>query len=114
MRPDTVRPMAASHRVGTTLSLIRISIRANAMALLPGERLARVEEAYIELTLRYVSNNIGEAAALLGVSPRTVRNRIADFKEMRGPLTRADIPLRLAELGAAGKRSIAEAKGAGA
>jgi len=84
------------------------------MALLPGERLARVEEAYIELTLRYVSNNIGEAAALLGISPRTVRNRIAVFKEMRGPLTRADIPLRLTELGAAGKRSIAAAKGAGA
>ena len=84
------------------------------MALLPGERLAKVEEAYIELTLRYVSNNIGEAAALLGISPRTVRNRIALFKETLGPQTRADIPLRLTELGAAAKRSIAAAKGAGA
>ena len=84
------------------------------MALLPGERLAQVEEAYIKLTLRYVSNNIGEAAALLGISPRTVRNRIAVFKETCGPQTRADTPLRLPELGAAGKRSIAAAKGAGA
>jgi DNA-binding NtrC family response regulator len=84
------------------------------MALLPGERLAKIEEAYIELTLRYVSNNIGEAAALLGISPRTVRNRMAVFKERRGPQTRADIPLRLTELGAAGKQSIAAAKGAGA
>ena len=84
------------------------------MAMLPGERLAKVEEAYIELTLRYVSNNIGEAAALLGISPRTVRNRIAVFKETRGPQTRTDIPLRLTELGAAGKQSIAAAKGAGA
>ena len=83
------------------------------MAMLPGERLAKVEEAYIELTLRYVSNNIGEVAALLGISPRTVRNRIAVFKETRGLQTRADIPLRLTGLGAAGKQSIA-AKGAGA
>jgi DNA-binding NtrC family response regulator len=30
--------------------------------LLPGERLAKFEEAYIELTLRYVSKNIREAA----------------------------------------------------
>jgi len=84
------------------------------MAMLPGERLANVEEAYIELTLRYVSNNIGKAAALLGISPRTVRNRIAGFKETRGPQTRADIPLRLTELGAVGKQSIATARGAGA
>ena len=84
------------------------------MALLPGERLAKVEEAYIELTLRHVSNNIGEAAALLGISPRTVRNRIAVFQKTRGPQTRADIPLRLTELGAAGGRSMAAAKGAGA
>ena len=54
------------------------------MALLPGERLAKVEEAYIELTLRHVSNNIGEAAALLGISPRTVRNRIAVFQRDAG------------------------------
>ena len=84
------------------------------MAMLPGERLAKVEEAYIELTLRHVSNNIGEAAALLGISPRTVRNRMAVFKERRGPQTRADIPLRLTELGAAGKQSLTAAKGAGA
>ena len=84
------------------------------MALLPGERLAKVEEAYIELTLRHVSNNIGEAAALLGISPRTVRNRIAVFKKTREPQTRADIPLPLIELGAAGRRSMAAAKGAGA
>jgi transcriptional regulator with PAS, ATPase and Fis domain len=32
------------------------------LALLPGERLAKVEAAYIELTLRHVSNNVGEAA----------------------------------------------------
>ena len=84
------------------------------MAMLPGERLAKVEEAYIELTLRHVSNNIGEAAALLGISPRTVRNRIAVFKKTRKPQTQADIPLGLTELGATGKQSIAAAKGAGA
>src|SRR5665213_55189 len=77
------------------------------MALLPGQRLAKVEEAYIELTLRHVSNNIGEAAALLGISPRTVRHRIAVFKEMREPQPQADDPLRLTELGAAVKQPIA-------
>jgi DNA-binding NtrC family response regulator len=84
------------------------------MALLPGERLAQVKEAYIELTLRHVGNNIGEAAALLGISPRTVRNRNAEFQKMQGPQTRSDIPLRLTELGATGRRSMAAAKGAGA
>jgi len=84
------------------------------MVLLPGQRLAKVEEAYIELTLRHVSNNIGEAAALLGISPRTVRSRIAVFQKARGPQTEAEIPLRLTELGAAGKRSMAASKGAGA
>ena len=47
-------------------------------------------------------------------SPRTVRNRIAVFKETQGQQTRADIPLSLTELGAAGKLSIAATKGAGA
>ena len=63
------------------------------MALLPGERLAKVEEAYIELTLRHVGYNIGEAAALLGISPRTVRSRITAFQKARGPQTEAQIPL---------------------
>jgi len=84
------------------------------MALLPGERLAKVEEAYIALTLRYVSNNVGEAAALLGISPRTVRNRIAVFQKTRRPQTEADNQLRLTELGATGGRSMAAAKGVGA
>jgi len=84
------------------------------IAMLPGERLAKVEQAYIELTMRYVSNNIGKAAALLGISPRTVRNRIAVFKKTRGSQTRAGIPLRPTEFGAAGKHSLAAAKGAGA
>ena len=84
------------------------------MVLLPGERLAKVEEAYIELTLRHVNNNVGEAAALLGISSNTVRNRIAVFQKTRRPHTRADNQPRLTELGAAGKPSIAAAKGAGA
>ena len=84
------------------------------MAMLPGERLAKVEEAYIELTLRHVSNNVGKAAALLGISPSTVRNRIAVFQKTRRPQTRADNQPRLTEIGATGGRSMGAAKGAGA
>jgi DNA-binding NtrC family response regulator len=84
------------------------------MALLPGERLAKVEEAYIALTLRHVGNNVAEAAALLGISPRTVRNRIAVFQKTRRPQRSADDQLRLTEIGATGGQSMAAAKGAAA
>jgi hypothetical protein len=65
------------------------------MALLPGERLAKVEETNIELTLRLVSNNVEEAAALRGISPRTARNRIAIFQKTGSPQKRADNQPRL-------------------
>jgi DNA-binding NtrC family response regulator len=82
------------------------------MALLPGERLAQVEAAYIELTLHHVSNNIREAAALLGISPGTVRSRIAVFQKTRNAQTRADSQ-PLTELGSTRNGSMAAAKGAG-
>ena len=84
------------------------------MTLLPGARLAEVEEAYIALTLRHVSNNVTAAAALLGLSPRTVRNRIAIFQRSRGPQAPGGDRLRLADAKAAKRRITAVAKGVGA
>ena len=76
--------------------------------------LANVEEAHIKLTLRPVrNNNVAKAGALLGISPRPVRKRIAAFQKMHSAQTRADQP-RLTELGATGAGSAAAAKGAGA
>jgi DNA-binding protein Fis len=75
--------------------------------------LANVEEAHIKLTLRPVRNNVGKAGALLGISPRPVRKRIAAFQKMHSAQTRADQP-RLTEFGATGAGSAAAAKGAGA
>jgi DNA-binding NtrC family response regulator len=84
------------------------------MTLLPGKQLAEVEEAYIALTLRHVSNNVAAAAALLGLSPRTVRNRMAMFQRRRTPQTPADDMRRLTQARAPEGWSTGAAKAVGA
>jgi DNA-binding NtrC family response regulator len=49
------------------------------ITLLPGSSLSEIEESYIALTLQYANHNLTQAAALLGITPRTLRKRIALF-----------------------------------
>jgi len=51
------------------------------LTLQPGQPLSRAEEAYIKLTLEYVNNNRKRAAEILGISLRTMQNRIGEFRK---------------------------------
>ena len=56
--------------------------------LQPGQRLTELEEAYIRLTLDHVRGNRKRAAEMLGISLRTLQNRIALLRKEEKAATR--------------------------
>jgi DNA-binding NtrC family response regulator len=53
----------------------------SSVMLQPGQPLMKLEEAYIKLTLEHVRGNRKLAAEMLGISLRTLQNRIAELRE---------------------------------
>jgi DNA-binding NtrC family response regulator len=67
----TAQPVALHDQAGDVLQ-VRV-----------GSRISEVEEAYVRLTLKHVSNNKRRAGALLGICPRTLQNKLRCYELQR-------------------------------
>jgi hypothetical protein len=77
---------AALFRMRSGQNMPQLSGVPGPMMLQPGHRLSEIEEGYIELTLQHANNNRRRAAKMLGISLRTLQNRIVALrKEVKGP-----------------------------
>jgi transcriptional regulator with PAS, ATPase and Fis domain len=63
----------------------RSSVHASPSLLQPGQSLVKLEETYIKLTLEHVRGNRKLAAEMLGISLRTLQNRISALREEAMP-----------------------------
>jgi DNA-binding NtrC family response regulator len=55
-----------------------------------GARMEEVEEAYLRLTLKYTNDNKTRAAEILGLSLRTLHNRINAYGNLKASSNAAD------------------------
>jgi len=62
------------------------------ITLQAGVSLAEVETAFIDLTLKHVNQNRKTAAALLGISLRTLQNRINEMRRNRSAIPAHGVP----------------------
>ena len=60
------------------------------ITLQAGVPLSEVETAFINLTLKYVNQNRKNAAAMLGISLRTLQNRINEMRRSRDSATQVN------------------------
>jgi len=75
-------PHLASSAFGLTDPYTRrLSRSEGSVVLQPGQSLTQIEEAYIKVTLEHVRGNRKRAAEMLGISLRTLQNRIAALRE---------------------------------
>jgi DNA-binding NtrC family response regulator len=76
---------SASFGTGSIRTTAQTAGYEGPMMLHPGQRLAEIEGAYVKLTLEHAHGNRKRAAEMLGISLRTLQNRIATLrKEAKG------------------------------
>jgi len=80
----TVSPAHLPPRFGNT-PLHRVAAAlpegngSDSISLEVGKSLSEVEKAYIQLTLKFTNNHRARTAEILGISTRTLQNRLSEF-----------------------------------
>jgi DNA-binding NtrC family response regulator len=75
--------LAAEHPSAAPEPIPPPSIPEGVLQMPVGARMEEVEEAYLRLTLKHTNNNKTHAAELLGLSLRTLHNRLGAYKQAK-------------------------------
>jgi len=71
-------------------AVVAETVSDNVFQMPVGARMDQVEEAYLRLTLKYTNDNKTRAAEILGLSLRTLHNRLSSYSEERTRSAGAD------------------------